>query len=101
MVPTMPKADDRAMSALPTAGNPWPPPEYEPVSYQFRLWSAWLSGDPNALSWCYYNLGQNSPVGRAYFATTGERGLPVPKPGQYRGGLLGSINRLPELSGAS
>jgi Phage portal protein, SPP1 Gp6-like len=43
------------------------------------------------LQWTFYNLGANSPVGRAYFATTGEPGLPMPRPGQFRGGLLGSI----------
>lgn len=38
-----------------------------------------------------FNLGSNSPYGRAFFATTGEKGMPTPRPGQYRGGLLGSI----------
>jgi hypothetical protein len=41
----------------------------------------------------YYNLGANSPAGRAYFATTGEPGMPQPRPGQFRGGLIGSISR--------
>jgi hypothetical protein len=58
-----------------------------------RIWDAWFSGDPQRLSWVHYNLGANSPVGRSYFATTGEPGLPVPRPGQFRGGLLGSITR--------
>ena len=35
--------------------------------------------------------GANSPDARAFFATTGEKGMPVPRPGQYRGGLLGWI----------
>ena len=83
------------MNRIPVSGQPWPPPDFDPIAYQFRLWSAWLSGDPQMLSWVYYNLGANSPVGRSYFSTTGERGLPTPKPGQYRGGLLGSIQRLP------
>lgn len=81
------------MSALPVSGQPWPPPEYNPIAFRMRIWSAWLSGDPDMLSWVYYNLSSNSPVGRAYFATTGEPGLPTPKPGQYRGGLLGGVTR--------
>lgn len=89
----LPMADNRAESRIPQANSPWPPLDNEAISYQYRIWSAWLSGDIDQLAWVYYNLFQNSPVARAYFATTGERGLPVPKPGQYRGGLLGSINR--------
>ena len=90
---SMPRVDTRSQSRIPVSGQPWPPPDYDPIAYQFRLWSAWFSGDTQMLSWVYYNLGANSPVGRAYFATTGERGLPLPRPGQYRGGLLGSIQR--------
>lgn len=83
--------DDRMRMLLPTTSRPWPPPEYNPITYQFRVWDAWWSADPVKLQWTFYNLGANSPVGRAYFATTGEPGLPVPRPGQFRGGLLGSI----------
>jgi A118 family predicted phage portal protein len=83
--------DDRQMSLVPSAGSPWPPPEYDPVSYMFRMWDAWRSGDRQKLSWTYYNLGANSPYGREFFATSGEKGLPTPRPGQFRGGLLGSI----------
>lgn len=83
--------DDRQMSLVPSAGSPWPPPQYDPVSYMFRIWDAWRSGDRQKLAWCYYNLGANSPYGREFFATTGEAGMPVPRPGQFRGGLLGSI----------
>lgn len=85
--------DDRQMSVLPSRNQPWPPPEYTPVSYMHRIWDAWWTGDRQKLAWCYYNLGANSPSGRAFFATTGEKGMPVPRPGQYRGGLLGSIER--------
>jgi len=81
------------MSRLPVAGQPWPPPEFNPITYAMRIWDAWFSGDPQRLSWVHYNLGANSPVGRSYFATTGEPGLPIPRPGQFRGGLLGSITR--------
>lgn len=86
--------DDRQMSALPTGGDmPWPPPEYTDVTYMMRIWDAWWCGDRQKLAWVYYNLGANSPTGRAFFATTGEKGMPTPRPGQYRGGLLGSIER--------
>lgn len=84
--------DDRLRMLMPTTSRPWPPPEFNPVTYQLRQWDAWWSGDPNKLQWTYYNLGANSPVGRSYFATTGEPGLPIPKPGQFRGGLLGSVS---------
>lgn len=93
-VATPPVADNRLRMLLPTTSRPWPPPEYDPVSYQWRIWSAWHSADPTQLQWVHYNLGSNSPVGRSYFATTGEPGLPIPRPGQFRGGLLGSISRL-------
>lgn len=83
--------DDRQMSSLPTSSQPWPPPMYDPVSYQHRIWNSWWTGDRQMLAWTYYNLGANSPYGRAFFATTGEKGMPMPRPGQYRGGLLGSI----------
>jgi hypothetical protein len=77
---------------IPTTNRPWPPPEMNPITFQWRIWNAWWSGDKDQLSWVYYNLGANSPVGRSFFATTGEPGLPIPRPGQFRGGLLGSIN---------
>jgi len=83
--------DDRQMSRLPSDNMPWPPPEYDPVSYMHRIWDAWWTGDRQKLAWCYYNLGANSPYGRAFFASTGEAGMPTPRPGQFRGGLLGSI----------
>lgn len=83
--------DDRQMSMLPVVNQPWPPPEYEPVAYQLRLWDAWWTGDRDRLAWVYYNLGANSPTGRQFFSSTGEAGLPAPRPGQFRGGLLGSV----------
>jgi len=83
--------DDRQMSMLPVEAQPWPPPEYSPVAYMHRIWDSWWTGDRQKLAWCYYNLGANSPYGRAFFATTGEAGMPTPRPGQSRGGLLGSI----------
>lgn len=76
---------------MPTTNRPWPPPELNPITYQWRIWDAWWAADPVKLQWVHYNLGANSPVGRAYFATSGEGGLPIPRPGQFRGGLLGSV----------
>jgi hypothetical protein len=84
--------DDRMRMLLPTDSRPWPPPEFNPITMQMRAWDAWWSGDPDKLQWTYYNLGDNSPVGRSYFSTTGEAGLPMPRPGQFRGGLLGSVS---------
>lgn len=83
--------DNRMRMLMPTTSRPWPPPEFSPITYQYRIWDAWWSADPVKLQWVFYNLGANSPVGRAYFATTGEPGLPMPRPGQFRGGLLGSV----------
>jgi hypothetical protein len=83
--------DDRQQSMLPTSTGPWPPPLYDPVAYEHKQWNAWWVGDRQMLAYVYYNLGENSPYGRAFFATTGEKGMPTPRPGQYRGGLLGSV----------
>lgn len=79
--------------ALPTVDQPWPPPEYNTVIHKMRLWSAWFSGDPDQLSYAYYSLGENSQTGRSFFRTTGESGMPTNRPGQYRAGLLGSVQR--------
>ena len=66
---------------------------WNPIAHDQRLWSAWFSGKANELAWAYLNLGANSQTGRAFFRTTGERSVRIPKPGQYRGGLLGSVDR--------
>lgn len=82
--------------ALPTADMArmsWPPAIWDPVAHDQRLWSAWFSGKANELAWAYLNLGANSQTGRAFFRTTGERNVRIPRPGQYRGGLLGSVDR--------
>lgn len=81
--------------ALPTVGidQPWPPSAYDPIGHKLKLWSAWFSGDPDQLSWAYYNLGANSPMGRSFFRATGEAAMPMPRSGQFRGGLLGNITR--------
>lgn len=78
---------------LPTQDQTWPPSLFDPVAHKHRLWAAWFSGDPDQLGWAYYNLGANSATGRAFFRTTGEASIPQPRPGQYRGGLLGSVDR--------
>ena len=94
--------DDRQMSMLPSGDSgAWPPARLSPVAYQHTLWNAWWVGDRQRLAEVYYNLGANSPSGRAFFATTGERGMPVPRPGQYRGGLLGSVEYSFWLPGAT
>jgi hypothetical protein len=85
--------DDRLESLLPSETAPWPPPASHPIAHQMRVWDAWYVGDPDRLSWVYYNLGQSSPVGRSFFSTTGEPGIPGSRPGQNRGGLLGSVTR--------
>jgi len=44
--------DDRQMSMLPVGGDqPWPPPEYDPVSYMMRIHDAWWVGDRQKLAW--------------------------------------------------
>ena len=85
--------DNRMRNQLPAANQPWPPVRFNPVNFDMRIWDAWWSGDPDKLMRAYYSLGANSPLGRQFFATTGEAGMPTPRPGQFRGGLLGSIRR--------
>ena len=43
--------DDRQMSQLPSASTPWPPPQFDPVSYMFRIWDSWWCGDRQKLAW--------------------------------------------------
>lgn len=82
--------DDRLMYRLPVVDQPWPPPECEPIAEMMRLWDAWWTGDKQRLAWVYANPGGSSTVGRAYFATTGETGVPGMRPGQARGGMPGT-----------
>jgi A118 family predicted phage portal protein len=89
-----PLRDDRLAIELPTdERTPWPPTRFNPLQFDFRVWDAWWSGDPDKLMRAYYSIGANSPIGRQYFATTGEAGISAVRPGQYRGGLIGSIRR--------
>ena len=81
------------MMGLPLENQPWPPPRFNPVQFDYRVWDAWWSGDPDKLMRAYYSIGANSSLGRQFFATTGEAGLSPVRPGQYRGGLIGSIRR--------
>ena len=85
--------DDRWEDLLPVASQPWPPPIFHPISYELRVWDAFYVGDPDRLSWVFYNLGESSPAGRSFFANTGEPGVPQIRPGQQRAGLLGGVNR--------
>lgn len=85
--------DNRLAMELPTVNQPWPPVRFNPIAYDQRIWQAWWSGNPDELMRAYYSLGANSPLGRSFFATTGERGTTTPRPGQFRGGLIGSIRR--------
>jgi hypothetical protein len=94
--------DSRLNNELPTLPDqPWPPVRFNPIQFDYRVWSAWYGGDPDALMRAYYSIGANSPIGRQYFATTGEAGISAVRPGQYRGGFIGSIRRLTLLLGPS
>jgi hypothetical protein len=86
--------DRRLDNELPTLANqPWPPARFNPVQFDYRVWDAWWTGDPDKLMRAYYSIGANSSIGRQYFATTGEAGISAVRPGQYRGGLIGSVRR--------
>ncbi|MFJ9353751.1 phage portal protein [Streptomyces mirabilis] len=63
---------------LPIGGEiPWPPPELEPVAHKFTEWSAWYSGDSNALTSFYARAGSAStPTAQRFFATDKPRGAP-------------------------
>jgi hypothetical protein len=36
--------DDRMLSLLPVVNQPWPPPQYDPINYQFRLFGSGMRG---------------------------------------------------------
>lgn len=61
---------------LPAGGEiPWPPPELEPVAYKLTEWSAWYSGDSNALTSFYSMAGSAStPTAQRFFASDKSRG---------------------------
>lgn len=86
--------DDRLNNELPTIEEqPWPPTRFSPIHFDYRVWDAWWTGDPDKLMRAYYSICANSSIGRQYFATTGEAGISAVRPGQYQGGLIGSIRR--------
>ncbi|MET8185717.1 phage portal protein [Streptomyces sp. NPDC005246] len=61
---------------LPAGGEiPWPPPELEPVAHKLTEWSAWYSGDSNALTSFYSLAGSAStPTAQRFFASDKSRG---------------------------
>lgn len=84
---------DLIANALPTGAGkePWPPPHLDPVAQRMRVWSAFYGGDPETLSETFEDLGGDSPTGRSFFGTTGERSAGFA--GQARGTLLGTRHR--------
>lgn len=89
-----PVAGSMLTNTLPAGGKmPWPPTRFNPVHYDHRIWSAWWSGNPDELVRAYSrDNGSNSPVARAWSATTGEAGLPAGM-GRNRAGLWGTVRR--------
>jgi hypothetical protein len=59
-------------------GAPWPPRHCEPVYAQVEQWDAWYVGDPGRLA--------------AYYATD-RAGMPMNRPSQHRGGIVGQLAR--------
>jgi hypothetical protein len=86
--------DDRLSNQLPAGGDQaWPPLRFSPVHHKQREWAAWWGGDPDALVRVYSrDNGGNSPVARAWSATTGEAGMPSGL-GRNRAGLFGTVRR--------
>ena len=95
--------DDRQQSMLPAGGDqPWPPPEYDPVSYMQRQWTQLVGRRPPDVGMDKTSLtttsGPTPRTGRAFFATTGRKGNADPAPwpvsrrvaGQHRILVLGS-----------
>ena len=89
-----PIAGSMLTNTLPVGGKmPWPPTRFNPVHLSQREWSAWWSGSPDDLIRAYSrDNGGNSPVARAWSATTGETGLPAGM-GRNRAGLFGTVRR--------
>lgn len=63
---------------LPNNGQAWPPPRYSTDLASMAEWSAWYSGDPDALT-DYY--------------TANARALAQTRPSQTRGGVVGRLAR--------
>lgn len=62
---------------LPADGTPWPPREMAPALDRYTNYDAWYSGDADRL-------------GSAYTRT---RQVPLNRPSQYRGGVVGKLAR--------
>lgn len=65
---------------LPDESIPWPPKRLEPILPKLEEWSAWYSGDANALARQYGAFG-NGNAG------------PRPRPAQHAGGVVGAVAR--------
>ncbi len=69
---------------IPTEGA-WPPPAIAPAYHAYRDWDAWFSGLPEKLRTVYSNRG----VDGAQSLAPSQR----VRPGQYAGGLVGTVSR--------
>lgn len=72
---------------LPSGGKTlWPPPELDPVARKLTEWSAWYSGDPDALVSVYSGASTTgSSTGRAFFESDKPRGSAGPMPRTFWG----------------
>ncbi|EFC79017.1 phage portal protein [Parafrankia sp. EUN1f] len=70
---------------LPKGGsNPWPPKEHQAAFDRFNVWSAWWTGDPDALARAYIDLEAQGSASERNFA---------PRRTQYAGGVIGAVSR--------
>lgn len=69
---------------IPTEGA-WPPPAIAPAYHAYRDWDAWSSGQPEKLRAVYSNRGVDGAQSLA-------PSLRI-RPGQYAGGLVGTVSR--------
>ncbi|MFF4467971.1 phage portal protein [Streptomyces sp. NPDC001599] len=76
---------------LPVGGQTlWPPPELDPVARKLTEWTAWYSGDPDALTGFYSGAGSlTHPTAQAFFASDKPRGAgPTTAPRTFWGQTL-------------
>ena len=69
-------------------GGAWPPLPYTRVADKLQSWSAWYSGDPDALALAY-GAAVNQRDGSRY----DQFNMLIDRPVQYRGGLVGRFAR--------
>lgn len=70
---------------LPRGGSdPWPPKEHQAAFDRFNVWSAWWTGDPDALARAYIDLESQGSASERSFA---------PRRSQYVGGVIGAVSR--------